>query len=70
MSKDNINWFWNSTNLTFNSTEVQKFFPIFAEKLGPNKPLRFLFRPKDIKVHFAVGDADVSIEYTLCISWN
>ena len=48
MSKDNINWFWNSTNLTFNSTEVQKFFPIFAEKLGPNKPLRFLFRPKDI----------------------
>jgi hypothetical protein len=22
MSKDNINWFWNSSNLTFNSTEL------------------------------------------------
>lgn len=51
--------------MSFNTTEIKKHFPVFYDKLGPNKKLKTYVDFKDVNVQFGKYDKDVIVEYTV-----
>lgn len=65
LSKDSINKAFKTTGIPFDTTSMQHYLPMFANKLGPNAPLVFDFDMKDVKVMFGQFDSNVILEYKL-----
>jgi len=54
-------------NLRFTTTSMKKHLPIFEQRLGKNKPLKWEIDFKDINVIFGQFDSDMIFEYTLSV---
>lgn len=47
---------------------MQKYFPLFNEKIGPNKALKVITSLSHIEVKLGQPDADITLDYTLHFS--
>jgi len=65
LDKQAINKAFKTTNLEFDTTSMQQFFPIFFDRVGPSVPLLFEIDMKDIKVLFGQYDSNIIVEYKL-----
>ena len=57
-------------NLKFTTTSMKKHLPIFEERLGKNRPLKWEIDFKDAKVLFGQFDSDMILEYTMAVSFS
>lgn len=63
-----MNEFFGANDLRFDTSSMKRDMPILHKKLGENKPLTFILSFRDMKVGFAQGDKDVTLEMVARIS--
>lgn len=69
MNTNNFDIFFGVNDYNFNSTSVTKHVKLFERKIGKNKPLLVDASFNDIKVEFAKGNADVTLNYEVCLDF-
>ena len=57
-------------NLKFTTTSMKKHLPIFEERLGKNRPLKWEIDFRDVKVLFGQYDSDMILEYTMSVRFT
>lgn len=62
MTRSTLNAFLVKDDLRFDTTSIKREMPILFTKLGKDKPLEFILSFRDMKVGFAKGDKDVTLE--------
>jgi hypothetical protein len=67
LNKRNYNALFHTKNVNITTTTLEREFPIFKEKLGDDKPLRFNLIYKDMKINFNKDSSDFHAEYILGI---
>jgi hypothetical protein len=56
-------------NLYFTTTSMKKHLPIFEQRLGKNKALKWEIDFKDVKILFGQFDSDIIVEYTMSVAF-
>ena len=49
---------------------MKKHLPIFEQRLGKNKPLKWEIDFKEVKVLFGQFDSDIIVEYTMSVAFS
>jgi len=68
LNRKSMNEFFGANDLRFDTSSMKRDMPILHKKLGENKPLTFILSFRDMKVGFAQGDKDVTLEMVARIS--
>ena len=59
----------NVTDIKFDTTNMEKHFPILTSKIGKKKPLKIRTSISDVNVILGAFDCDIHVEYTLKLGW-
>jgi hypothetical protein len=70
LTESKINAMFGEHNLKFTTTSIKKHLPIFEERLGKNRPLKWEITIKDAKVLFGQFDSDMILDYTMAVSFS
>lgn len=70
LTEDKINKLFQEHDFKFTTTSMKKHLPIFEQRLGKNRPMKWELDFKDIKVMFGQYDSDIIIDYTLLVRFT